>query len=149
MLYTFISAVILFMIFQLYIYICISSSCRAANTDLFDPLSPPVSIVHRSQEAISCIGTELLYIGSSWSSCLCLSMWRDPREYMLMCSTLHLQKWPACLVRLTLIVYVMGGRWPYSCCFVGCCLQDLFNTARSILKRSFFPSIYIWIEHSM
>ena len=37
------------------------------------------------------------------------------------------------LVRLTLIVFVMGSRWPYNCCFVGCCLQDLFNTARSIL----------------
>ena len=27
----------------------------------------------------------------------------------------------------------MGGRWPCSCCFVGCCLQDLFNIACSIL----------------
>ena len=35
----------------------------------------------------------------------------------------------------------MGGRWPYSCCFVGYCLQDLFNIARSILvvlPSSFF-----------
>ena len=42
--------------------------------DLLDPLSLPVSIVHRSQEvflAISYIGTELLYIRSSWSSYLC------------------------------------------------------------------------------
>ena len=30
----------------------------------------------------SCIGTELWYIGSSWSSCLCSSMWRDPQEYV-------------------------------------------------------------------
>ena len=58
----------------IYIYVCISSSsCRAASTDLPDPLSPPVSIVHRSREifqATSCIGTELLYVGSSWSSYL-------------------------------------------------------------------------------
>ena len=27
----------------------------------------------------------------------------------------------------------MGGRWPYSWCLVGCCRQDLFNIARSIL----------------
>ena len=40
---------------------------------------------------------------------------------------------PACLVRLILIVFVMVGRWPYSCCFVGCYLQNLFNIARSIL----------------
>ena len=51
----------------------------------------------------------------------------------LMSSSLPFQQCPACLVRLTWIVFVMGGRWPYSCCFVGCCLQDLFNIARSIL----------------
>ena len=39
-------------------------------------------------------------------------------------SSLLLQHCPACLVRLILIVFLMGGRWPYSCCFVGCCLQD-------------------------
>ena len=52
----------------------------------------------------------------------------------LMSLSLLLQQCPACLVRLTWIVFVMGGRWPYSCCFVGCCLQDLFNIARSILE---------------
>ena len=51
----------------------------------------------------------------------------------LMSSSLLLQQCPACLVRLIWIVSVMGGKWPYSCCFVGCCLQDLFNIARSIL----------------
>ena len=33
-------------------------------------------------QAKSCIGTELLYIGSSWLSCLCLSMWRSPQKYI-------------------------------------------------------------------
>ena len=28
------------------------------------------------------------------------------------------------------------GKWPYSCCFVGCCFQDLFNIACSILCSS-------------
>ena len=37
----------------------------------------------------------------------------------LMSSSLLLQQCPACLVRLTWIVFVMGGRWPYSWCFVG------------------------------
>ena len=45
------------------------------------------------------------------------------------------------LVRLTLIVFVMGGRWPYSWCFVGCCLQDLFKIARSIV----YIYIYIYV----
>ena len=55
------------------------------------------------------------------------------RSTSLMSSSLLLQQCPACLVCLTWIVFVMGGRWPYSWCFVGCCLQDLFNIARSIL----------------
>ena len=36
----------------------------------------------------------------------------------LMSSSLLLQQCPACLVRLTLIVFVMDGRWPYSWCLV-------------------------------
>ena len=55
------------------------------------------------------------------------------RSISLMSSPLLLQQCPACLVRLTWIVFVMGGRWPYSWCLVGCCYQDLFNIARSIL----------------
>ena len=55
------------------------------------------------------------------------------RSTSLMSSSLLLQQCPACLVRLTWIVFVMGGRWPYSWCLVGCCRQDLFNIARSIL----------------
>ena len=51
----------------------------------------------------------------------------------LMSSSLFLQQCPACLVRLTWIVFVIGGRWPYSWCLVGCCCQDLFRIARSIL----------------
>ena len=38
----------------------------------------------------------------------------------LMSSSLLLQQCPACLVCLTWIVFVIGGRWPYSWCLVGC-----------------------------
>ena len=55
------------------------------------------------------------------------------RSTSLMSSSLFLQQCPACLVRLTWIVFVMGGRWPYSWCLVGCCHQDLFNIALNIL----------------
>ena len=55
------------------------------------------------------------------------------RSTSLMSSSLLLQQCPASLVRLTWIVFVMGGRWPYSWCLVGCCRQDLFNIARNIL----------------
>ena len=67
-----------------------------------------------------------------------------------MSSSLLLQLCPACLVRRILIVFVMSSRWPYSCCFVGCCLQELFNIARNILVQlpsSFFSirlvSVYV------
>ena len=55
------------------------------------------------------------------------------RSTSLMSSSLLLQQWPACLVRLTCIVFVMGGKWLYSWCLVGCCRQDLFNIALNIL----------------
>ena len=53
------------------------------------------------------------------------------RRTSVMSSSLLLQQCPACLVCLTLIVFMMGGWWQYSWCFVGCCLQDLFNIARN------------------
>ena len=55
------------------------------------------------------------------------------RNSSLMSSSLLLQQCPACLVRLTCIVFVMGGRWPYSWCLVWCCRQDLLNIAVNIL----------------
>ena len=71
------------------------------------------------------------------------------RSTSLMSSSLLLQQCPACLVRLTWIVFVMGGRWPYSWCLVGCCLQDLFSIARNILVKlpsSFFSSRFVSVQ---
>ena len=71
------------------------------------------------------------------------------RSTSLMSSSLLLQQCPACLVRLTWIVFVMGGRWPYSWCLVGCCRQDLFHIARSILvllPSSFFSSRFVSVH---
>ena len=78
------------------------------------------------------------------------------RSKSLMSSSLLLQQCPACLVRLTWIVFVMGDRWPYSWCLVGCCRQDLFNIARNILvkKRSsrikthkILWNLEMWTDH--
>ena len=55
------------------------------------------------------------------------------RSTSLMSLSLLLQQCPACLVHLTWIVFMMGGRWPFSWCLVGCCCQDLFNIACNIL----------------
>ena len=65
------------------LYTVVSSSCLAASTDL--PLLPPISIVNHSWEVFqttACIGTELLYIDSSWLPYLCLPMWRGTQEYI-------------------------------------------------------------------
>ena len=67
----------------------------------------------------------------------------------LMSSSLLLQLCSACLVRLTWIGFVMGGRWPYSWCLVGCCRQDLFKIARSILvwlPSSLFSSCFVRVH---
>ena len=42
------------------------------------------------------------------------------------------------------MVLVIGGRWPYNYCFVGCCFQDLFMIARSILVQ--LPSRFFSIR---
>ena len=55
------------------------------------------------------------------------------RSKSLMSSSLLLQQCSACLVRLTFIVFVMGGKWPYSWCLLGCYRQDLFNIPLNIL----------------
>ena len=55
------------------------------------------------------------------------------RSISLMSSSLLLQQCPACLARLTWIVFVMRGKWPYSWRLVGCCRQDMFNIALNIL----------------
>ena len=46
------------------------------------------------------------------------------RSTALMSSYLLLQQCPACLAHLTCIVFVIGGKWPYSWSLVGCCHQE-------------------------
>ena len=73
------------------------------------------------------------------------------RSKSLMSSFLLLRQCPACLFRLTCIVFVTRGSWPYSWCLVGCCCQDLFNIAGSILvwlPSSFFSrSVSVQVVH--
>ena len=113
-----------------------SSSCRAASTDIPDPLSSLLPIVHHLWQVFRAT------LVSSHSCCMYVRAGRPAfaqpyvgvhRSISLMNSSLLLQQCPACLVRLTLIVFVIGGRWPYRWCLVGCCHQDLFNIARNIL----------------
>ena len=48
---------------------------------------------------------------------------------------------------LSCMVSVMGGKWPYNC-FVGCCFNDLFTIACTILVQ--FPSsFFTWCTHTV
>ena len=61
------------------------------------------------------------------------------RSTSLMSSSLLLQQCPACLVRLTLIVFLMGGRWPYSWCFLGA-------ASRICLQHSGVVAVYLLLQ---
>ena len=52
---------------------------------------------------------------------------------MYILKSLLLQQCPACLVRLTWIVFVIGGRWPYSWCLVGHCWRSRDELIRDVL----------------
>ena len=93
---------------------------------------------HFSQSLIASDRSSGLHPVSSQSCCMYVRAGRPAfarpyagvhRSTSLMSSSLLLQQCPAYLVCLTWIVFVMGGRWLYSCCLVGCCHQDLFNIA--------------------
>ena len=61
------------------------SSCHAISTDISDPLSPHLPIVHCFRQILRAtfhMGQELLYAGSNWTFCLCSSIWRGPLEYI-------------------------------------------------------------------
>ena len=68
----------------IYIYIS-SSSCRAACADIPDRLSPFLPIIHCLRQVFrvtSRVLTQLLYVGSCWSSHSCTSMCGGPQEYI-------------------------------------------------------------------
>ena len=90
-----------------------SSSCHAASTDIPDPLSPLFPSFIASGRSSG------LHPVSSNSCCMYDRAGRPAfarpyvgvhRSTSLMSSSLLLQQCPACLVRLTWIVFVMGGR---------------------------------------
>ena len=64
-----------------------------------------------------------------------------------MSSSLLLQQCPACLVRLTWIVFVMGGKWPYSCFFLGMLPPGLvqYCSQHSCVRLPLYIYIYIYI----
>ena len=62
----------------------------------------------------------------------------------LMSSSLLLQQCLACLFRLTLIVFMTGGRWPYSCCLWGAASRTCSILLAEFLcrcRQAFSPSV--------
>ena len=121
-----------------------SSSFHAAGTDLPDPHSPLTSLVHPSRgvfQYTSCIGIELLYIGSRWSPNPCSFVWRVPQEYI---AYEFVPTSPSVSHISALDIFRNGGR-----CFVGYCFQKLFNIARGILvygPTCFFSRCLVWVH---
>ena len=103
----------------------------------------PISLIlsrHFSLSFIASSWSSGLHLVSSHSCCMYVPADRPTfawpyagvhRSTSLMSSSLILQQCPACLVRLSWIVFVIGGRWQYSWSLVECCCQDLFNVARN------------------
>ena len=89
-----------------------SSWCRATSRDIPDPFSPLLSFITSSRSSG-------LHPVSSHSCCMYVQAGRPAlarpyvgvhRSASLMSSSLLPQQCPACLVRLTWIDFVMGGR---------------------------------------
>ena len=116
----------------IYIYIYIMSRCQHG--------SPWPSLATRFYRSLLPVGLQgYIYPVSTQSCCIYILASRPAfarpcegihRRMSLLNSSLLLQQWSACLVRL---LFVMGSKWSYNCCFVRCCLQELFNIACSIL----------------
>ena len=62
-----------------------------------------------------------------------------------MSSSIFLQQSSMYLARLTWMICVMRGKWPYRCNFAGCCFQDLFKTARSIIFTPLYAFRYSYL----
>ena len=71
------------------------------------------------------------------------------RRTSLLSLSLLLQQCPKCLVYLIWMVWEIGGKWLYICCYVNYCFQDLFSITCSILVQSpfsFFSICFISIH---
>ena len=118
-----------------------SSSCRGASTDISMTLSR-----HFSLSFIDSGRSSGLHPVSSHSCCMYVRAGRPAfarpyvgvhRSTSFMSLSLLLQQCPACLVRLTWIVFVMGGGWSYSWCFSGVLPPGLVQYCWDIISEEY------------
>ena len=112
--------------------------------DSSESLSPFIPIVHHSQQVFQT--TLVVLVGQSTLAHQCEGV---DIKTLLMSSFLFLQEYPVCFICLIWIVLEMEGKCLYSCCFMGCCYQDLFNIACSIFVQfssSFFSIHFVSIH---
>ena len=137
----------------LWLYNIISVTQLCLNNNNNNHVVPPAQISltlsrHFSLSFIASGGSSGLHPVYSHSCCMYVRAGRPafawPYAGVHMSTSLLLQQCPPCLARLTCIVFVMGGRWPYRWGLVGCCRQDLFNIARKILKPKHY--CIVWNE---
>ena len=100
-------------LFNLYPYRIINLSCCAASTDLPDPLSPPISIVHWSREVFQYCCRAVVYRFQLVILLLHVHAKRST-SILLISLSLLLQQCPPCLVCLTWIVFMMDDRGLYN-----------------------------------
>ena len=81
--------------------------------------------------------TELMNVSFSWLAKTNVSIRKSPWNTLTSLSSFS-HKFSACFVRLTWIVWEMGGKWPNNCCFVKHC----FQAVRKILVK--FPSSFFY-----
>ena len=106
-------------------------------TDFHDFLLPFIPIIHISRQVFQIKSrSRYVLVGRPTLVCpyegvyeICHFILASPAVYLMSCSSY--------------LVLEIGCKLLYSCCFIGCCFQDLFNIAHSILVL--FPFVFFSI----
>ena len=113
------------------------SARDADNMDSFDSISPSILISYQSWQifyTLNSVFTKLWNVSffAGGPTLICPFVRIHRRKSLMSLSLVSLQ-YPVCLVNLIWMVCEIRGKWPYSCCYVRCCFQDLFQTAWEVL----------------
>ena len=106
-----------------------------------------IALCKSSRQQLSvCTELKNVFAGRPIQECPCVVV---HKRTLMMTLSFLCQQCSACLVCHTLIVSKTVGKWPYKCCFVGYCFQDLFKTVYGILvnlSSSFFCKYFIRVR---